>query len=393
MLRIAEVDTRRDRAAFLEVPALVNRHARWVPPLAADERRILDRRRNLAYRYCDATAAVAWRGDVPVGRVVGLVNRRHNERTGEATARFGFLESPDDPDVVRALLAHVETWAGRRGMRRVVGPLGFTDQDPEGLLIDGFDTEPSIASPCNAPYLPPLVEAAGYEKDVDYVVYRVPVPERLPAIYERILERLSGRGGLRLVEPRRRSELRAWGRPVLELMSETFSDLYGFVPPDPEELEDLVGRFLPVLDPRFIKMAVRGDRLVGFIIAMPNLAPGLRRSRGRLFPLGFVHLLRAARRSRQLDLLMGGIRLGERGRGVDALLGAAMMVSARQAGFTTMDSHHELEDNLAVRAEMERPGGIVYKRFRVYRRSLGPGRAGAAIVASKSTTDPGDHTA
>lgn len=370
MLRVAEVETRRDRVAFLEVPTLVNRHPRWVPPLAVDERRILDRRRNLAYRYCDATAAVAWKGDVPVGRVVGLVNHRHNQVAGEATARFGFFESSDDPEVVQALLAHVETWAARRGQRRVVGPLGFTDQDPEGLQVDGFETEPSIASSCNAAYLPPLVEAAGYRKDVDYVVYRVPVPERFPPSYERILMRVSGRGGLHLVEPRRRRELRAWGRPILELMSETFSGLYGFVPPDLEELDDLVRRFLPVLDPRFVKIAVRGDRPVGFIVAMPNLAPGLRRSRGRLFPLGLVHLILAARRSRQLDLLVGGIRVGERGRGVDALLGAAIMRSAKEAGFTSMDSHHELEDNLAVRAEMERPGGVVYKRFRVYQRWL-----------------------
>jgi hypothetical protein len=153
-------------------------------------------------------------------------------------------------------------------------------------------------------------------------------------------------------------------------MGETFVGLYGFVPPDPQEMEELSKRFIRVLDPRFVKVAVDGSLPVGFLVAMPNVAPGFRQAKGRLFPLGVFHLLRAARRSRQLDLLIGGIRSSHRARGVDALLGTALMRSARAAGFELIDSHHTLESNLAVRSEMERLGGQIYKRFRIYQKVL-----------------------
>jgi hypothetical protein len=304
---------------------------------------------------------------------MGLINRRHNGLRGEQTGRFGFFDCVDEPEVARRLLRAVERWGRSRGMQRLVGPMGFSDQDPEGLLVEGFEFEPSLATYSNPQYVGDLLETNGYAKEVDYVTYMVPV--RIPQAYERILNRVS-RGRFRLIEFRRRREIRPYVLPILRVMNESFEGLYGYVPMDDEEMAALAGRYLPLLDPRFIKVVIRGDDVIGFIVAVPNLARGLRRCRGRLFPIGILQLWHAARTTKQLDLLLGGIRKDCRGRGVDVLLGAAMFRSGQQAGLRLLDSHHVLETNWKMRAELERAGGRVCKRHRIYHKPL-PSAEGA----------------
>jgi GNAT superfamily N-acetyltransferase len=302
---------------------------------------------------------------------MGIVNHRYNDGRGARTARFSHLESVDRHDVTRALLSRVEAWARERGMERVEGPRGFTDQDPEGLLVEGFEREPALSSYQNRESMVRMVEEAGYHKAIDYVVYRIPVPEKRPEFYERIRDRVLSRGKYRLLEFESRRALRPWILPILEMMDETFRDLDGYSPLDPGELRGLARHYTPIVDPRFVKIVLVEDQAVGFIIALPSLNEGLRRARGRLLPVGWFHILRSARTSRrQLDLLLGGTREGHRGRGVDVLLGDAMTRSAHRVGFEYMDSHHELESNVAVRREMERMGGLLYKRFRVFEKAL-----------------------
>jgi hypothetical protein len=195
----------------------------------------------------------------------------------------------------------------------------------------------------------------------------------MPEFYERVHERVVRRDVCKLVEFRRRRHLRPFIRPIMSLMNETFVENAGYAPLDPQEMDDLARRYLPVIAPRFVKVAVAREDLVGFIIAMPNLAPGIRRAHGRLLPLGWLWIVRAARRARRLDLLLGGIKEAYRGMGVDVLLGRAMIRSAQQAGFAYLDSHHELETNARMRAEMERMGGRVYKRYRIFQTALGAG--------------------
>ncbi|HTT66720.1 MAG TPA: hypothetical protein VMF70_01705 [Gemmatimonadales bacterium] len=363
--------SKRDLKRFIYLPEELHRdHPRWMPPIYMDEWRYYDRRKNLAFRYCDATLLLASKNGRLVGRVMGIVNRRHNEMMKEKSARFAGLEATEDAEVVHALLSHVEGWARERGMTRIIGPFGFNDQDPEGFLVEGFEHEPTIVTYYNFPWLIPLVEAEGYGKEVDYVVYRIPVPERIPELYEKVAERIAARGHFRLLEFASRSELKPYIRPVLGLMNETFVGIYGYSPLDQEEMEGLAKQYLPLLDPRFVKAVVKEGELVGFFIAIPNLFEGIVKARGRLFPFGFIHILRAMRRARQLDLLLGGIKEAYRGRGVDTLLGAAMMRAAIAGGFEVMDSHHELESNTKIRAEMERQGGVIYKRYRIFQKTL-----------------------
>jgi len=370
-LTVVEVRNRRELREFIYLPARVNRtNPLWIPSIYMDEWKFFDPKKNRAFQYADTALALARRDGKVVGRVMGIVNRRSNEIRHESKGRFGFIECYEEQDVFNALIAFVEAWARRLNMQKVVGPMGFSDQDPQGFLYEGFEHEPTLASLHNFPYLVRFIEAAGYTKEVDYVDYLVKVPDKLPDFYEKISTRVARQADLRLVEFGKRKELRPYIRRIFDLMNITYQNIYGYVPLNAAEIDALVRQYLPVIDPRFVKVAAQKDRVVGFVIGMPNMNVGLRRCKGHLFPFGILQITAAMKRTKQLDLFLGAIKEECRGRGIDVLLGAAMMRSAIAAGFETMDSHHELEDNLKMRAEMERAGGRIAKRFRIYQKTL-----------------------
>ena len=261
---ITPVSRHRELVEFMRVAWRLHRdHAAWVPPLLGDELRTFDPRRNRAHAYCDHALWLArdHRGNV-VGRIAGIINRRYNELHGERTARFSHLEFTEDAAVAGALLERVKQWAREAGMDRVIGPMGFTDQDPEGFLVEGFGEPPSIASYQNHEYVVRLLDGLGWTKDVDYVVYKVPVPQALPEVYERVSKRIAAHGTLRLIEFERRRDLKRLIRPILELMDDAFTGLTGYSPLDSREMDDLARRYLPVIDPRFVKVVSSKDILV-----------------------------------------------------------------------------------------------------------------------------------
>jgi len=255
-------------------------------------------------------------------------------------------------------------------MKKLVGPMGFSDQDPQGFLYEGFDYQPTLDSFHNFPYIVRFMDGAGYTKEVDYVDYLVKVPDKLPDFYEKISARVARQADLHLVEFEKRKELRPYIGRVFELMNATYQDIYGYVPLTDAEIDALVRQYLPVIDPRFVKVVTQAGRVVGFVIGMPNMNVGLRQCKGHLFPFGILQILAAMKKTKQLDLFLGAIKEECRGRGIDVLIGAAMMRSAIAAGLETMDSHHELETNLKMRAEMERVGGQIIKRYRIYQKAL-----------------------
>lgn len=370
---VREVRTRRDLKTFIFLPEKIHRGQKnWVPPIYMDEWKYFDPKKNKAFGYCQTILLLAFRDGRAVGRVMGIINTRYNEHRNEKLGRFGFLETWEDQEAVHALLSRVEEWARGLGMTKIVGPYGFSDQDPEGFLIEGFEHRATIATYYNYEWLPRLVENEGYTKDIDYMVYKVDVPKQLPEFYNKIFERTARKGIFKVVEFRKRRELKPWVRPILSLMNECYtgSDIYGFAPLDEEEMDDLAKRYIPVLDPRFIKVITKDGEPVAFVIGIPDMSAGIQKARGRLFPFGFIHILRAARKTKQLDLLLGAVKEKHRGQGIDVYMGLPMIRSAQEAGMEIMDSHHEMETNLRVRAEMERMGGQVYKRFRVFQKTL-----------------------
>lgn len=370
-VRVQRVTRRRELKKFIHLPARIHRdHAKWVPPLYADERRFFNPRKNRAFSSCETTLGLAYRGTRLAGRVMGIINRRYNELRGERNARFSCLDCFEDEEVAHALLDYVEEWARGQGMDKVVGPLGFNEQDPEGFLVEGFEYEPTVATYYNFAYVPRFLKSKGYTKELDYVVYKVNLSDEMPEFYRKIYDRVLARGKYRLVEFTKRKELKRHILPILGLMNETFQNLYGYAPLDEAEMRSLAKQYLPVIDPRFVRVIAKDEKVVAFVIGIPNMSEGIRRAHGRLFPFGIIQILRAAKKTKQLDLLVGGIKQEDRGKGLDVLMGTAMMRSARNAGFTHMDSHHEMETNVKVRAEMERLGGELYKRYRIFQKGL-----------------------
>ena len=368
-----EVKTRRDLKAFIYLPEKIHvQHANWVHPIYFDEWKYFDPGKNKAFGYCQTIMLLAVRGNKVVGRIMGIINSRYNEYRKENIARFGYLETWEDKDVVHALLGRVEEWARGLGMTRIVGPYGFSDQDPEGFLIEGFENRATIATYYNFEWMPRLVENDGYTKDIDYYVYKISVPKELPEFYKKIIERAEKKGTFKVIEFKKRKEIKPWIRPVLGLMNECYTggDIYGFAPLDEKEMDNLAKRYLPILDPRFVKVVTKDGEIGAFIVAIPDMTEGIQKARGRILPFGFIKILRAARKTKQLDLLLGAVKEPYRGMGLDVLMGSKTIISAQEAGYEFMDSHHEMESNVKVRAEMERMGGKVYKRFRVFQKKL-----------------------
>lgn len=370
---VRPVCSKGDLRKFIHLPAKIHKkHANWIPPLYSDEWEFFNDKKNKSYEYSDVILLLAFRGKKLAGRIMGLINYKYNELNRERNARFNYLETWDDLEVSRVLLYHVEEWARLKGMKKLVGPLAFSDKDPQGYLIEGFDEPISIATHCNYKYLVDHLKALGYEKDVDLVVYKIKIPEQTPELYTKVAERARRNiPGIELLEFTRRKDLKPWIRPIFTLINDTFTEIYGFMPFTLEEMDDFANRYLMIMDPRLIKVVVNERReTVAFVIGMPDISRGIKKSRGYLIPFGILHILIAGRRTRQLNLLLGAVHPDYQNRGIDTIMGSAMLNSARKQNMEYIDSHLEMESNVKVRAEMEYMGGKVYKRYRVYGKAL-----------------------
>lgn len=367
------VCSKSDLRKFIHLPAKIHRgHHNWVPPLYSDEWEFFNEKKNKSYEYSDVILLLAYRGKKLVGRIMGIINFRYNDKHKEKNARFNFLETWDDPEVSQLLIQHVEEWARLKGMNKLVGPLAFSDKDPQGYLIEGFNEPISVASHCNFKYLVDHLEGMGFKKDIDLVVYKIKIPENTPELYLKVAERAyRNNPGIKLLEFTRRRDLKPMIRPIFTLINDTFQNIYGFMPFTLEEMDDFANRYLLIMDPRLIKVVINEQgETVAFIIAMPDISKGFQKSRGYLFPIGFIHLLTAGRRTKQLNLLLGAIHPDYQNRGLDTIMGSAMLESARKQKMEFIDSHLEMESNAKVRAEMEYMGGEVYKRYRVFGKPL-----------------------
>ncbi len=357
---------------YLELPRrLYATYPNWVPPIYADEWKFHNPTSNPALNYADVVRVLAVRDGQAVGRIMGIINHSYNDQQKEMTARFFNLDCIDDHTVSHALIGFIEDWAIDKKMTRLIGPFGFSEKDPQGLQIEGFDQLPVIAAPSNPPFLPRLVEQEGYAKLFDCVSFRLPILHPFPPLYEKVYRRLTRSGRLSLIAFSTKKQLKPYVIPALRLVNEAYADIFGFVPMSETEMKALAAQYMPVLDPDFVKVVkdASGD-LVGMIIGIPDMSRGIQKAKGRLWPLGFLYMLAAAKRTKQLNMMLGAVREDARGTGVHVLLGKALIESAKQRGFELLDSHLVLESNQVMCSEYKNLGGEVYKRFRVYQKSL-----------------------
>jgi hypothetical protein len=368
---IKEVLTKKDRNIFIFLPEKIHRNEpEWLHPIYMDEKLLFDKNKNKSYKYSDAILLLAYKDNKPAGRIMGIINNRYNTIHNEQNGRFCFMECYDDREVFHALIKAVEDWLREKGMKKIIGPLGFSDKDPQGFQIEGFEYPQFMTSPNNSPYMPEFLEGEGYSKKVDLVNYLGKIPEQFPLIYEKVLARMENQNEYKILEFRSIKELKPYIIEILELMNSTFAEIYGFVPLDDNEKMEFANRYLPILDPKFIKVIQTNGSIVGFAIGMPDFSNGIRQAKGRIFPFGIIRILIDSKRSKKLLMMLGGVKKEYRGKGLEVLMGVKILQSAIKHKMETLDSHLVLEDNTKMRSEYERVGCKVVKKFRIYEKEL-----------------------
>ncbi len=345
----------------------------FVPPLEFDDVNTLLPGKNPALDYCQAQSFMAWRGDKPVGRITGIINPVVNERTGEKSARFGFVEFVDDAEVVDALFKAVEQWAKEKGMTSIVGPMGFSDMDHEGMLTFGFNEIGTMATIYNPPYYPEHMERMGFVKDADWVEYRITVPDSVPEKMMRVAELVKKRYSLRFIKFKSLKKLKdKYGVALFELINEAYDKLYGYCPLTPKQIEYYIDMYLGFVRLEYISVIVdKEDKLVGVGISIPSLSKALQKSKGKLFPTGWYHLLKALKGYNDvIDLMLVAVKPEYQSRGVNSLLFADLLPLYIKNNIKFAESNLELEDNANVQNQWQYFDRRLHRRRRVYRKEL-----------------------
>jgi GNAT superfamily N-acetyltransferase len=345
----------------------------FVPPLIYDDVNTLRPDVNPAFEFCEAQSFMAYRDDKPVGRITGIINNRVNEKLGEKTLRFGFVEFIDDQEVVDALFSAVEKWGKERGMTSIVGPMGFSDMDHEGMLIDGFDELGTMATIYNYAYYPTHMDRMGFKKDADWVEYRITVPESIPDKHMRIGEIVKKKYGIRTVKYTSRKKLKNdYGKALFELINEAYDDLYGYCPLSERQIDYYISMYLGILRLDDVVLVVDSeDKLIGVGISIPSFSIALQKSKGKIFPFGWWHLLKPLRgKSDVVDLLLVAVKPEYQSKGVNALLFNDLIPAYNKNGYKFAESNLELENNENVQKQWEYFERRLHRRRRAYRKDI-----------------------
>jgi len=345
----------------------------YVPPLIMDEDGTLSADVNPAFDFCDAQSFMAFRNGEPVGTITAIINKAYNEKTGEKLMRFGFVNFIDDREVVDELFAAAEEWGRSRGMTEIVGPMGFSDMDHEGMLIEGFDELGTMATIYNYPYYPAHMERMGYEKDVDWIEFRMTVPEAIPEKHARIAEIVARKYGLSVKKYTSRSKIKKeYGHAIFELVNEAYADLYGFVPLTERQIDFYIKAYIGVLRLEDVCLVVDSEgKLVALGISMPSISRALQQSKGKMFPFGWWHLLKAIRgKTDVVDLLLVAVKPEYQSRGVNALIFADLIPQYNKNGYKYAESNLELEGNENVQKQWEYFERRQHRRRRAFRKKL-----------------------
>jgi GNAT superfamily N-acetyltransferase len=375
MLTIQKINTRSKAEVqrFVHFPfRLYEDHPQWVPPLLGDIRLMMNREKHPFYEHSDADFFVAVRDGRDVARITALENRRYNEFHGKRQVQFYLFDCEDDQEAVTALFHHVFEWARERGLDQIIGPKGFSALDGYGLLIEGFEHRQMMnMMSYNYPYYPRLVEAIGFQKEVDFVTcYLDATKFRLPERVHRISERIQRRGTLTVQRFKSKRELKAWAPRIGQMYNETFAENWEYHPLTEREIAFILDNLTLVAQPRLIKIITHKEQVVGFLFAFPDVSAAMQRAKGRLFPLGIVHLLREMRSTRWLAVNGAGILPEFQGRGGNALLYSEMEKTVRESDFEHAGLAQIAETAVQMRRDLENVGAQPTKNHRVYKRDL-----------------------
>ena len=378
-IQIKRVETKKDLKRFIEFHYdLYKGNPYDVPNLYSDEVNTLSKNKNAAFDFCEAEYYLALKEGKIVGRVAAIINHKANEKWKKKDVRFGWIDFIDDIEVSRTLFKAVEEYGRKKGMNDIVGPLGFTDMDPEGMLTWGFDKLGTMATIYNYEYYPQHMEKlGGWEKDNDYVEYYLVVPEKSPEKYTKIAEMVEKRYNLHVRKLTKKDIFQGgYGKKLFDLINLTYSDLYGFSELTDRQIDQYVKMYFPLADLDLVTVIEDGNKdnqLAGLGITIPSLSHALQKCRrGRLFPFGWWHLLRAIKfhKTDGVDLLLMGFLPEYRSKGANALLFADLIPRYVNYGFKWGETQVEMESNEGVQSQWGPLDPINHKKRRCYRRSL-----------------------
>ncbi|MCZ8373589.1 N-acetyltransferase [Phocaeicola sp. KGMB11183] len=372
---IKKVSNKKDLKRFIRFNyELYKNNPYSVPDLYDDMVGTFSTEKNAAFEFCEADYFLAYKDDKLVGRVAAIINRRANETWNKKEVRFGWIDFVDDPEVSKALLDTVEAWGKERGMEAIVGPLGFTDLDAEGMLVEGFDQLSTMSTIYNYPYYPQHMERLGFEKEADWVEYKLTVPDKLPEKFVRISEIILQKYNLK-IRKLKRSEIKEknYGQKIFDLINEAYAPLYGYSKMTQGQINQYIKTYLPLIDLRMVSLVEdEAGELVAVGISMPSLSKALQKAKGKMLPFGWFHLLKAlfVKKPDVLDLLLVGVKPEYQSKGVNALLFYDLVPTYQKMGFKYGESNPELELNKKVQAQWSAFESVQHKRRRAFRKSI-----------------------
>lgn len=372
MVEIREVRTRKDRKIFAAYNAkMYQKVPQAIPDLIMDEYDNFNPKKNPAYEYCEVKQFLAYQEGKCVGRIAGIISHAANDKWETKRIRFSRVDFIDDKEVSAALFKAVEDWGRSLGLEEIHGPIGFCDMDQEGMLIEGFQEPGMFITIYNYPYYKEHLEALGYGKDIDWVEYRVKMPEpneKLDKLSLAVLKRFQ----LTLVEPKSRLDFKPYIKEIFDLLNDTYKDLYGTVEITQAQIDKYVNQFILLVNPEYVKLLMdENQRLVGFGLALPSMNQAVKRSKGKLFPMGWYRILRAPYvKNDVLDLYLVGVIPEMQNKGLTAVLLNSMTNSARKNGIKYAETGPELESNLQVQALWKHYEVEQHKRRRCFIKKL-----------------------
>ena len=345
-----------------------------VPDLYDDMLNTFSRDKNAAFEFCEADYFLAYKDGKLVGRIAAILNKRANETWNKKEVRFGWVDFVNDMEVSDALFKAVEAWGKERGMTDMVGPLGFTDFDAEGMLVEGFEQLGTMATIYNFPYYPQHMEKLGFEKEADWIEFKIYIPDAIPDKHKRISEIIMRKYGLKIVKCQSTKDINKYGQAIFDLMNEAYSPLYGYSALSPKQIQQYIKMFLPILDLRMVTLVTDAeDNVIAVGISMPSLSEALQKGKGRLLPFGWYHLMKLIfmkKYPKVLDLLLVAVKPEYQNKGVNALLFYDLIPIYQQLGFEYAESNPELELNDKVQAQWEYFKTEQHKRRRAYKKGI-----------------------
>lgn len=371
-LIINEVKSSKQLRQFITFPEkLYRHHPLWVPSLIGDEIKTLRKDKNPAFYHCKARYFLAIKDGKIVGRIAGILNINANKDWKEENIKFGWFDFIDDYEVSGALLDKISQWGKEEGLKNIQGPLGFSDMDKEGMLVEGFENIPSITTLYNFPYYEQHLEKYGLVKEIDWIQRKFKVPESVPAKLKQFSNIVQQRYSVSVLNPKTKKDLKKKAHQIFDALNASFSVLYEFTKLNTKQIDDYIDQYFPFMNKHLVCVVLdKNDKVVAFAITMPSLSNAMQKAKGRLFPFGFIHILKALKSTDFVEMMMIGVVPEYQNKGINAVIFNYLHERFIELGVKEVVTNPQLETNKAVISLFDYYESTPYMRRRCYIMSL-----------------------